>query len=370
MKFHISKLFLKDEAKEAVLLEASIASISNHKSFDSVQKKYNLLYMLKYIVWFTLLIFIAPYKKESSNRFICATTPNNYRRLKDFCHVDECVTFARLNSDLGGMRKNKSILSPFSFIERINILFKAVSFYFQNKNRLKGYIHFILEYYAVAEYMTKFKPKTLISSGMYDRYCTLFTYLAKGYGIESIGVQDGAAIDINVPYKVYCDKMYAFDEFEVKTIKKFMMKEDCEYILMGFKSYLKWEQYPKTKKLIAIASQDWFTGKTKMLIRYIAPKVNFDEVEIIVYPHYRENVAQYKEIINEFSQIKIVTDVRHSNIDVLITFYSTIVYDFWSVNQSLPVVCLHINGFEANYYRRENVYVAENMEEVVQKILA
>ena len=355
---------MKDKSIEAILLEASIASISNHESYNSGQKKRNLIYAIKYIIWFGLLVFIAPYKKESSNKFICAMTPNNYRRLTDFCRVDECFTFARLNSGLSGMRKNRSILSPFNFWERIKYLFEAVFFYFHYRDNLKGYMHFILEYYSVAEYMIKFQPTTLISPGMYDRYCTLLTYLAKGFGIESIGVQDGAAIDIKVPYKVYCDKMYAFDEFEADTIKKFMLNENCEFILTGFISYLKWAEYPKTKKLIAVASQDWFTDKTKELVRAIANNIDFNKYEIIIYPHYRETISQYNDIMHEFPQIKIIAGVRHSNIDLLITFYSTIVYDFWSVNKDLPVICLHIDGYEATYYRRKNVYVTESIEEI------
>lgn len=360
---------MNDKEKERILLEASISSISNHEFCILNQKRRGLAYKLKYMVWFVLLIFAAPYKKEPSNRFICANTPISYRRLMDFCHVDECFTFARLNSNLKGMRQNKSILSPFSFIERIKITGNAISFYYRNRKCLKGYMHFILEYYAIAEYMIKFKPKTLISSGMYDRYCTLLTHLAKGYGIESIGVQDGAAIDINVPYKVYCDKMYAFDEFEAETIKKFMLNKDCEYIYTGFVSYLKWETYDKKgKKVIAVASQDWFTDKTKELVREIANKIDPEKYKLIVYPHYRETKSQYDDIVREFPQIKIITDVRHSNIDLLITFYSTIVYDFWSVNKELPVICLHLEGYKANYYKRENVFVAENIQEVIKKI--
>lgn len=361
---------MKDKLTEDILLKASIASISNHESYNSGQGKRGLIYMIKYMIWYSLLVFIAPYKSELSDKFICAMTPNNYKRLKDFCHVDECFTFARLNSDLKRMRKNKSILSPFHFFERIRITVNAISFYLRNREKLKGYIHFIMEYYAIAEYMIKFKPKQLISPGMYDRYCTLLTYLAKEFEIESIGVQDGAAIDIKVPYKVYCNKMYAFDEFEAATIKKFILNNDCEYILTGFVSYLNWKTYNKgSKKVIAVASQDWFTKKAKKLIRTLATSLDFDKYELVVYPHYREKQSQYDDIVYEFPQIKVITEARHSNIDILITFYSTIVYDFWSVNSSLSVICLHINGFEANYYNRENVKVFNTITELTKYII-
>lgn len=350
---------------DKIFLSAFNASIANQECLD---KKLNSIYKIKYFFWYMMLIFISPYKKFHDDYLAFAVTPISLNRVKDF-YKGNIFCLGRMNSKISNMRKNISMVSPYSVIKRIILTLNGTKFYIKHYKKVKKNFGIFLEYFAINEYIKKHSPKKVIYSGMYDRYCTFITNLAKEYGIETIGVQDGAAIDINVPYKVYCDKMYAFDEFEAETIKKFMLNKDCEYIYTGFISYLKWETYDKKgKKVIAVASQDWFTDKTKELVRAIANKLDTEKYELIVYPHYRETKSQYDDIMREFPQIKIITDVRHSNIDLLITFYSTIVYDFWSVNKNLPVICLHLKGYEANYYKRNNVYVAENICDVCKKL--
>ena len=359
----------KNSRDEEVLAEAAVASISNHERCMRDTGSRGVGYKLKYIIWYFILIFVSPYKTVTSDKFIGAMTPVNEKRLKSFCKSDEYYSFARLNSKLRDMKSNRSILSPLKLRERIKLTINAISFYFRHKQRLNGNLHYILEYYAIAEFMIRFRPKEVISPCLYDRYCTLLSYLAHGYEILTIGVQDGAAININVPYKIYCDKMYAFDDYEAGVIKKFIKNDDCKFEMTGFVSYLHWAAYPKKqKKVIAIASQDWFVDRTMELIERMAGALCEDEFDLIVYPHYRESISQYKEIRNRFPGIKIETEVRHSNIDLLVTFYSTIVYDFWSVSSNLKVACIQIPGYSPTYYGRENVKVFCSSEELIQYI--
>lgn len=352
------------DAYEKILCEAMRASITNHEKCLETNGSKGFGYKFKYLIWFVLLLIVSPQKEVVGDRAIFVMSPLSEKRLKDFCKTEDVYSFGKLNSKLNDMKVKRSTISPFKKAERVKLFFRGVGYYLRHRAELSGYLHYVMEYYSIGEFLIKFSPKEVVTPGMYERYSTLISYLAHGFGIKIIGVQDGAAVDIGVPYKLYCDKMYAFDEFEADTIKKFMLNENCEFILTGFISYLKWDKYPKTKKLIAIASQDWFTDKTKELVRAIANNIDFNKYEIIIYPHYRETLSQYNDIVHEFPQIKIITGVRHSNIDLLITFYSTIVYDFWSVNKDLPVICLHIDGYEANYYRRKNVYVTESIEEI------
>lgn len=354
---------------EIILCEAIMASISNHEKCLETNGSKKFAYKFKYFIWFILLLLVSPQKEAVSDRAIFVMSVLSEKRLKNFCKTDEVYSFGKLNNKLHDMKVKMSTISPFSKAERVKLFFGGIGYYLRHKTQLSGYLHYVMEYYSIGEFFIRFRPKEVVTPGMYERYSTLISYLAHGIGCKIIGVQDGAAIDINVPYKVYCDKMYAFDEFEAETIKKFMLNKDCEYIYTGFVSYLKWQTYDKKgKKVIAVASQDWFTDKTKELVRAIANKLDTEKYELIVYPHYRETRSQYDDIMREFPQIKIITDVRHSNIDLLITYYSTIVYDFWSVNKDLPVICLHLKGYEANYYKRNNVYVAENICDVCKKL--
>ncbi|WP_367566863.1 hypothetical protein [Lacrimispora sp.] len=353
---------------EKTIVEAIKSSVKNHEWCCSGRyNKRNLLYKVKYISWYILLIFLSPYKTVTSSKFVCAFTPVNEKRLIKYCDDNEYYTFAKLNASIRQLVRNRSVLSPYSRLKRIYISFNGLVFFLIHRKELHGYLHFTLEYYAIAYYIRDKLPKEIIMPGMYDRYCTLLSYLGHGLGICLIGVQDGAAVDIQVPVKVYCDKMYAFDEFEGEIIKSFIKNSDCRFVWSGFSSMINWSIYPKRdKKIIAIASQDWFTNKTLELIEVIMSRINTDRYEVIVYPHYREDAKQYNEVCKKYPSIILESQLRYSNIDLLITFYSTIVYDFWSVNKNLNVLCLRLKGYEPGYYMRPNVYVAESYKELIE----
>lgn len=91
-------------------------------------------------------------------------------------------------------------------------------------------------------------------------------------------------------------------------------------------------------------------------------------IKVIAFPHYREKERQYRNIKKEHPELLIETNDRYSNIDLLITFYSTIVYDFWSVNPKLNVKCLRIPGYEPGYYGRSNVEVYDEVYRLVGSI--
>lgn len=81
------------------------------------------------------------------------------------------------------------------------------------------------------------------------------------------------------------------------------------------------------KAIIAISSQDKHLWNTMELINYLVP--NMDESILwVVYPHYREYIGLLSIYIPQCRNLVISKIERHKNIGILITFYSTIVYDF------------------------------------------
>ncbi len=357
-----------DQKSCDIVKNAICASIDNQEWMNRNNKKSNArMYKIKYILWYLLLTLMSPRKKVTSKKFVGTMTPVNEKRLKPFSDNAEYYMFAKLNSSIKQIRTNRSVLSPYSFKERISILIAAVKFYIDNYSELKGYLHFTFEYYSIAYWMIDFMPDVIITPGMYDRYCTFMSYLGYQMSIKLIGVQDGAAIDISVPRKIYVDEMYAFDDFEVNIIKSFVNNDSCKFITTGFTSTIDWKVFPKKKnKIVAIASQDWFTQKTIELIDAVMSKNGSTNYTFILYPHYRENAQLFENIQSKYPHLIISQRDRHKNIDVLITFYSTIVYDFWSVNEKLPIMCWHIQGYDPGYYKRENVHVFDDVHALAE----
>lgn len=321
------------------LLVAILASVQNYEWCNRCQEiSRNYIYKIKFIVWYLLLIILAPYKKLDNTKMVCAITPVNKKRLMAYIENDNLFCFARLNSCFHQMRVNNSVLSPYSIVQRLMICREAILFYKRFRDRLRGYFHLTLEYYSIAKYIDDHGIKTIISPCMYDRYCTFLSYYAHSKSIEIIGVQDGAAIDINIPRKVYCTLMNCFDEYESEIIKKFIANKDCKFHFVGFTSTLAWQNYESHGNYtIAIASQDWFTNQTLHLLESLLDQVKNKTINVVLFPHYREKADQYKCIKAKYPQLVVETGDRYANIDLLITFYSTIVYDFWSVNPKLNV---------------------------------
>ena len=356
---------------EKQLVQAFRASIANHEKCSSgEEKKRGIRYKIKYIIWYLLLTFFSPHRNVGGCVFAACMTPVNENRIKKFGNLTDLYRFAKLNASFDAVCKNISVLSGYSLVKRINILCSAIAFYKRNKKTLKGYLHFSLEYYAIAYFLNDRKFRRYLTPGMYDRYCTLFSYLGRINGATLIGVQDGAAVSIDVPAKVYCDVMNCFDEFESRILRKFIRNQDCKFVYTGFTSVLTWSEYKRTgKKVMAIASQDWFTGKTLELVSSIMDSDIPEKWDVILLPHYRESREIYKDIREKYANLIIEHDKRYKNIDLLVTFYSTIVYDFWSVNKDLKVLCLKIPGYEPGYYERPNVSVYEDMSELIKGIL-
>ena len=355
---------------EKELAEAIGASIENYEwCIKKEEKKRNFSYVAKYMLWIVLLIALTPRKRIFSKKMVCAITPVNKKLLFKYADKDELFCFAKLNDTPSLMKHNISVFSPYIFKERIVIAINAYRFYLKYRNKLKGYIHFVLEYYGIADFIDRQNIDTIISPCMYERYSTFITHYAKSRNLMLIGVQDGAAIDINVPSKVYCNKMYCFDEYEASILRKFIGNSDCQYVYIGFKSTLKWKSIEKDGMyVIAVASQDWFTSKTINLLETLLDAIKGKKIKIIVFPHYRENWRQYLNIKKRYPELLVEMGERYSNIDLLITFYSTIVYDFWSVNPKLKVKCLRIPGYEAGYYGRSNVEVYDEVCRLVESI--
>lgn len=360
----------KDKFNE-FFLKATMSSIESDKfCCTQSRRRKGLFYKFKYNIWIVLLILMSPHKKNMTKKFICIGTPVNEKRF--FYYIKKCDEYfkvANLNKTISDIKKNYSVLSPYDLKTRVELYIKAVFYYFFNRKNLKGYFHYMAEYYFIANYLINKSVTEIYTCVFPERYTTYLSQMAKYFKIKIIGIQDGPAVNFNPLNMLYFSEIYVFDEYEKNIIKKFIENKNCKFIYTGFVSFLEWDIFDKKeKKLIAIASQDWFTEKTIEIVDRLAEDLHWEQYQIVIFPHYREDIKQYKELCEKYPQLIIKVGSRYKNIDLLITYFSTIVYDFWSINKDLQVICLQIKGYEPSFYSRENVCVIPDINIIKEKV--
>ena len=361
---------LMKKIPEEKLASAIVRSIENYcfqKSNTNITNP--IAYRVKYFSWILMLIVFSPRMTASSRRFITIINPIAEKRFKKwYGNSEEFYQFARLNDSIKKIRKNRSVLSSYSFIERLCMLYYSLCFCYRYKTSLKGYFHFGIEYYFIAYFLDNHNIDEIVFQGIFDRYNTLISNIGKEMGIHLVAIQDGACISCSIPQKIYCDEMKCFDKYEEIQFRRYIAN-DCKYSYIPFESMIHWEEYnDKQKQIIAVASQDWYTEKTIEIIDNLMKTPGIDEFEIIVFPHYREKTSQYRRIVRKYHKIVIEPTKRYYNIDVLITFYSTIVYDYLSLGGNKRILCLRIPGFEPAYYNRNEVVVCETIKDLMKNI--
>lgn len=359
-----------DNSIDKIIVRAIWAATENDEyctQCNNVKKGF--IYRLKYFTWFCLLTVLSPLKFVDTDLLVCATTKLNQKSFAQYINSDKIFKFGQINNSIQNIKKNVSVFSLYKYNQRIKIFLFGLRFAVKNKLVFTRCFPSCLEYFAIAYYLIDNNTKKIVVNGIYERYCTLLSALGKDLNIKVIGIQDGAAIDIGVPKKIYIDVMYVFDEFEEKIIRQYIANKNCKYVYMGFKSNLEWMKFDKTKKyLIGVASQDWFTDKTIDILYNLMNELDSNVYQVVVFPHYRETEEQYNKVKEKYPDLIVKTGSRYSNIDLLITFYSTIVYDFWSVNKNLPIFCLHISGYEPAYFARKNVFVFDSIKKLINSI--
>ena len=212
-------LYLKKITKSN-LITAIKSSLLNDKHMSEIhQKTKGKSFKIKYFIWCILFFFLSPKKEIKSKKFVAMITPVGEERLKSYSEYEEYYKFAKLNDSILKIIHNRSVISPYSLKERCTIFLGGIYFYNKNKSIFRGCLPFVLEYYAIAYFIAHMPIEEIIFQGLYDRYSTLISYLGFFKGIRIIGVQDGACVIDNVPAKIYCNKMYCFDEFEEQKLK-------------------------------------------------------------------------------------------------------------------------------------------------------
>ncbi len=140
--------------------------------------------------------------------------------------------------------------------------------------------------------------------------------------------------------KVYADKLfYKFNQSLYWLKQKYIDNKNCQYCLVSYKPNVK--SYLKKcdqKKIIAYASSGLFKRDIIILKKLDFIIKHYKNIHIIYYPH--PQVAYQKSILikNSFKDLSIEYNKRFKNIDLLLTGYSSIGFDY--LNMGVKVLFL------------------------------
>lgn len=354
---------------EKELSDCMNRSYENQLYIYGIEKfKQSKFYCLKHLLWLIAVLFISPLVNSTLNTiYVCYS--ELHMKIFNCTAEDTVICCGKYLSTFKDIRKRKSFYSIWRLNSRIINTIKSILFYFKNRDLLSLPFTYVIEYYIIYLFICEAGVEKIVCGGNFDRYATFLSLIIGKKGNEFIGIQHGIIALESIPNKVYFSEYNAIDNNEIFKMMKLNNNNDCRYCVTGFHSNIEWDILENNnKKVIAIASQDRHIDMTLSMIHYIYKMIDLRNYQIVVYPHYREDYNKYRAIKDQCPELLIFQTKRHRNIDILITFYSTIVYDFWSINQSIQVLCKKIEGFSPSYYDADNVRVFDTVENMIDYI--
>lgn len=350
------------------LLLAIKKSIDNQMAYTNFKdQKAVAIYCIKQVLWMLCLCLFSKYKRYTQQTvcFVCTIHQEKMMNKKGF---HELICLGKSNCRLSELKKKHSYFSCYKFHERIKLLFAAAKYVCKHRRQIE-IISVGMEYFVLNDFIKQNKPIKICMAGHFDRYTTFLSYISYYSGYQYELFQHGIIASSQIPQKIFCTKFHVFDEIEMEKIKAFILNMDCVFEIDKFISTFEWSMFSKipNRKIICFASQDKHTKTSIIIIRKLLKIIENTDCILIIYPHYAEKENAYREF-RKNAQIVVEKEKRYKNVDCLITFYSSLAYDYFSINDEIPVFCYRICGYEASFYSKSNVYVINDMKTLCRKV--
>lgn len=352
------------------ILECFYAGIENYNYYNNKHKsKKKKLYRLKYLIWLITLILFSP-KKCLTNLDIYFIYGDLHEKIFSDIVSDKKVYLGLALNSYKKIFNNKGIMCLYSLNKRLKILIEASKLFFMQGLSFK-FVHFWIEFYYIYKFLEETKPKQVNVAGHFDKYTTWISYISNKVNVQFNISQHGAIEKVDLPKKIYCSNFYVFNEYEKEFINNYLLlNDDCNFYIKGFKSHVKFQKYESSDNayVIGIASQDLYTKETIKLVNFINDLQLNKKIEIIIYPHSRENINEYNKIIKENHNLKLYPKIRHKDLHVLVTFFSTIIYDYLESDTNIKLICFPPDNVEMSFFKNKKIDVVRNIDQL-KKVL-
>ena len=260
------------------------------------------------------------------------------------------------------LRNGTTIVSPFSLTERINILYQAITSARAKKIDIEETGPW-LDFYFLVSFLSRQFIKTVNGRGHYDQNATWLGFLSRIIGYEYNIYQHGVVSKkVDVPHKFPCDKVFVFDNYSANVFKNnIILNDDCQYEVIDFSPSVKFQKIEKNQPYIYIGlveqnDPNWINNMVKLL------QNNNVIIYVMKHPltdyHYQstENI--------------IVTDKKILNLDLIVSYNSTLVLDYIRAGYSKDIVITDAKNAEifADYDQVQLVTDEKVLKQKIRKM--
>lgn len=293
---------------------------------DPFTKKRNLKILLCYV----LVAIFSPYRKKriKSAYFVASKAQRGW---KFDVPADEKLYRGFCYHSVGELWKLYTAFSPFNRFERFALLCEMIGVYMKNKKNVQ-HLSVWLEYCTLNWFFQHANLETFIARNHFDEFAYWIGCFAQMYGFRFCEYQHGVVFDTTeLPYKVYCDEFYAFDNYSVNAFRKcYHSNPQCKYAVYPFGPSVKLEELQREpgKLYIGIAEQN--NPKWTEQILAVTRQISSAETYVMMHPL---STANYSG-----AGIKVEREKKFVNFDVLITEHSTLAIDFYRARPDMRVI--------------------------------
>lgn len=280
------------------------------------------------------------------------------------------ILHGRFFSSPLALRSACTIYSGTSRWERLRCCRHAYQAYRDAFGKSNGQFWDYLEYSFIKALVERSNVRSVLLFGHYDRYSTWLSHLAHAMGKQVEIHQHGLVSSLQIPQRIHCDNLFCYTDKQRELFARYIVRnESCCYTLTGFTTVAQFEEYiEKDGVLIGIAGErnpeECISTAHDILALLPAAKV-------IIMPHPGESINTYQTLLaSEQASGSIVVELlkRYSNIDVLVSRMSSLVYDYLAQGYQGVIVAVKNNVLSYDIDEHVDYRVVESMADVPEVI--
>lgn len=338
------------ERKE--IISAYQKAIENNNYFE---KETPFRKRVKIFLYYIVIILLNDYRPYNCQRVHVINGKMELKFIKSEEYRPIYYGIFKENS-LCGVRRTYTFVSNNKKIERIKLLLKAIRSY---NRAYGGNLAYWIDFCFLNNFILSSGVKILLSNGHYDRLTSASSFLCETYGIQFYIQQHGLiGWKQDIPCKIYCDKLYAYDKLEIEKFKeKVIGNKNCIYRKRNINNVI-FLKSPKTGFTIGVIEQP--LKEMRDIIEIILESNPTGRIIVMLHPLSRIEV--YKEFTGN-KNIEFLHDKREWNLDIMVSSPSTLAYEYLQNGFQMPVFFVDINCIMEDFKGRyDNLIYIDNLQ--------
>lgn len=313
---------------------------------------------IKVIGYYILLMFASPFQKIDSEINYVNGGKTQYLDIEN--EPIQRVYRGYIYLSLLDFKMYKSFWSGIPYFLRGYIFIKSIYLYFKNGFKDKD-LGSWLEFYILYNFFKKNKISKVVTRGHYDEVNTWMGEFSKCFDFSLVLFQHGIVLsDIHIPYKIFYSEVYVFDRYSKKIFRNnYVSNPECKYELYKYKASCEFKTILDKREntiYIGIVEQcnpNW----VRFIIRQIEENYenNIYKCYVMLHPN---SLFKY-----EGNNIE-CTREKFSNIDVLITDFSTLALDYARENYKVKIIYTR----KTECFQDYSFYYCENEDSINEEL--